>query len=247
MTQEVVIIIPARFKSSRFPGKPLANILGKPLILHVVEVCVKVLGKEAVYVATEDNRIKKLVETAGYNVVMTSEFPQTGTDRLAEAAEKIPANIYINVQGDEPMVDPKDIAKIIEAKKIDPERVINGYAKLGQNEDPNSLNIPKVVFTESGQMAYMSRRLLPASKDLTNVPKYYYKQVCIYGFSKKDLIEYARFSRKSQLEAYEDIEILRYLDIGIPVKMVEMSGGSLAVDEPDDIKKVEFEMRRFGR
>ena len=161
---KTVIIIPARFKSSRFPGKPLTPILGKPMILWVAEICAKVLPVEFVYIATDDSRIKEIVENAGFNVVMTSEKALTGTDRIADAANQIDADIYINVQGDEPLLNPNDILSIINIKKKYPNEVINGYCRISDNEDPTSLNIPKVVFNENSQMIYMSRQLIPGTK-----------------------------------------------------------------------------------
>ena len=242
---KTVIIIPARFKSSRFPGKPLAKILGKPLILWVAELSAKALPKEFVYVATEDERIQEVVESAGFNVVMTTERPLTGTDRLAEVVHQIDADIYINVQGDEPLVSPSDILKIIETKKEFPNDIIKGYCKIGDDEDPHSLNIPKVIFTEDRRMIYMSRQLIPGSKVKDNKPPDYHKAVCIYAFSKQDLIDYAEFGRKSQLEQYEDIEVLRFLEFGSTVRLVETKQGSLAVDVPEDIAPVEAELLRL--
>ena len=241
---KTVIIIPARYKSKRFPGKPLTLILGKPMILWVAELCAEALSAEFVYIATEDFQIKKIVEKAGFNVVMTSDKCLTGTDRLAEAATQIEADIYVNVQGDEPLLNPTDILSIIEAKKIYPNDVINGYSKIGDNEEPENVNIPKVIFNEDQQMVYMSRNLLPGGKSKDFVPPHYYKQVCIYAFSKKELSDYAEFGRKGTLEYYEDIEILRFLDIGVNIRVVETKSVSLAVDVPDDVIKVEEEMSR---
>lgn len=236
---KTVIIIPSRYKSSRFPGKPLTQILGKPLILWVAELCARALPVEHVYVATEDERIKEVVEKNRFNVVMTSDKPLTGTDRLAEAAEQIDADIYINVQGDEPLVNPEDILKIIEAKKQYPDDVINGYCSIAEEEDPRSINIPKAIFTEDQRMVYMSRQLLPGFKSEEKAPSSYYKAVCIYAFSKNDLRDYAGFGRKSALEQCEDIEILRFLEIGTTIRLVETQEGSLAVDVPEDVARVE--------
>ena len=161
---KTVIIIPARYKSTRFPGKPLTLILGKPMILWVAEICAEVLPTEFVYIATEDFQIKEVVEKAGFNVVMTSNKCLTGTDRLAEVATQIESDIYVNVQGDEPLLNPADILSIIEAKKQYPNEVINGYSKISDNEEPESVNIPKVIFNEDQQMVYMSRNLLPGTK-----------------------------------------------------------------------------------
>ena len=236
---KTVIIIPARFKSSRFPGKPLTSILGKPMILWVAEICAKALPIEFVYIATDDLRIKEVVEEAGFNVVMTSKKALTGTDRIADAANQIDADIYINVQGDEPLLDPNDILSIIDIKKKYPNEVINGYCKINDNENPESLNIPKVVFNENNQMLYMSRHLIPGSKSKQIKPPHYFKQVCIYAFNKNELLDFVNFGRKSTIENYEDIEILRFLDIGTKIRVVETLGSSLAVDVPEDVKKVE--------
>ena len=241
---KTVIIIPARYKSTRFPGKPLTLILGKPMILWVAELCAEVLPAEFVYVATEDFQIKEIVEKAGFNVVMTSNKCLTGTDRLAEAAAQIEADIYVNVQGDEPLLNPTDILKIIEAKKLYPNEIINGYCKIGDNEEPESVNIPKVIFNENQQMVYMSRNLLPGAKTKDFFPPHYYKQVCIYAFNKQELIDYAEFGRKGTLEYYEDIEILRFLDIGVNIRVVETKNISLAVDVPKDVLRVEEEILR---
>jgi 3-deoxy-manno-octulosonate cytidylyltransferase (CMP-KDO synthetase) len=237
-----VIMIPARFKSSRFPGKPLVSLLGKPMILWVAELCSKALEREDVYVATDDRRIHDVVTAAGFKAVMTGDDAPTGTDRLAEAATKIDADIYINVQGDEPLLDPEDIRKVIGYKEQYPEEIINGYCALGPLEDPNDVNIPKVVFSESGRLLYMSRRAVPGYKADGNRPTEYYKQVCIYAFSKKELMMFRSFNRKSAIEKHEDIEILRFLEWNQPIRMVRTKGASYAVDVPEDVGKVEKAM-----
>ena len=119
----------------------------------------------------------------------------TGTDRLAEAAESINAEIIVNVQGDEPLVDPEDILKVIDAKLEAPESIINGFSYLNESEDPQSVNIPKVITTEDDQLIYMSRLAIPGYKDNKNAPQRYKKQVCIYAFSKEDLKQYRAFGR----------------------------------------------------
>ncbi len=234
-----VVVIPARYKSSRFPGKPLVNLLGKPMILWVSELSAKAVGQENVYIATDDERISKVVTTAGFNAIMTSEQCLTGTDRLAEVANKIQADIYINVQGDEPLVNPKDIVNIIKAKKQYYDEIINGYCSISTDEDPNNVNIPKVIFTEDNSLIYMSRQAIPGYKDEIQAPNQYYKQVCIYAFTADELKSYADFGRKSTLEASEDIEIIRFLEWGKKIRMVKTSPGSLAVDTQEDVAKVE--------
>ncbi len=238
-----IVVIPARYKSSRFPGKPLVSLLGKPMILWVAELSAKAVGSEFVYVATDDQRIANVVKNSGYQVVMTSNNALTGTDRLAEVADKIEADIYINVQGDEPLVDPEDIKKIIEEKKKFPDKVINGYACLDKNENPDNINIPKVIFTEDKKMVYMSRKALPGYKDLKNAPDVFYKQVCIYAFSRRQLKQYRQYGHKSALEKSEDIEILRFMEWGQDIYMVETAPSTFAVDVPEDVEMVECGLR----
>ena len=239
---KTVIIIPARFKSTRFPGKPLVPLLGKPMILWVAEICAKALPIDCVFIATDDLKIKKVVESAGYKVIMTSAKALTGTDRIAEAASQISADIIINVQGDEPLLDHKDILSIIDEKKKHPNEVINGYCKINVSEDAKSLNIPKVVFNEKNLMVYMSRQLIPGTKSENFSPPSYYKQVCIYAFNQNELKKYREYGRKGTLELYEDIEILRFLDLGSKIRLVETNNASLAVDVPEDVPRVEAEL-----
>lgn len=239
-----VVVIPARYKSTRFPGKPLVPLLGKPMIIWVAELSAQAVGHSNVYVATDDQRIADTVTGAGFNAVLTSDSALTGTDRLAEAAQKIDADIYINVQGDEPLVDPNDICRIRDEKKKDMASVINGFSWISDEENPSSINIPKVITDESGNLVYMSRSLIPGHKDPKNTPAKYKKQVCIYAFTKEELLRYKSFGRKSYLEQCEDIEILRFLEIRIPVKMIETRPGSLAVDIPEDVIAVEAALSR---
>ena len=240
-----VIVIPARYKSSRFPGKPLVMLLGKPMVQWVAELSAKAVGQENVYVATDDDRIAQVVSELGYKAVITSEQCLTGTDRLAECAKTIEADIYINVQGDEPLVNPEDILKVIEAKNAYPNEVINGYAVIGDDEDATSVNIPKVIFTEDKHLVYMSRQAIPGFKDQKNAPIEYYKQVCIYAFNRQELLAYGQYGKKSILEYSEDIEIIRFLEWHQPIRMVNTKPGSLAVDVPEDVEKVEAALKRL--
>ncbi len=238
------VVIPARHASSRFPGKPLVPLLGKPMILWVAELSARAVGKNHVYVATDDERIAAVSKEAGFNAVMTSEHALTGTDRLAEAAEQLAEyDVFVNVQGDEPLVDPADIIRCLELKSDNPDLIVNGYCWIGEDEIVSSVNIPKVITTESDMMVYMSRSAVPGYKDPKNAPSQYKKQVCIYGFSRSDLTAYAAFGRKSALEKSEDIEILRFLELDRRILMFKCATGSLAVDVPEDVAKVEAALR----
>ena len=235
--KEVSIIIPARFKSSRFPGKPLAKILGKEMILRVCDICKKVIKKKNVFVATDDKRIIKTVSRSDYNFIKTSKNCLTGTDRVFQASKKIKTNIIINVQGDEPVINPSDIKKIIKAKKRFPNHVICGFNEIPYKKADN-INIPKVVFNKNFDMVYMSRSLIPKRKNINNKSKVF-KQVCIYGFNLHQLKKFYSLWNRGTLEKIEDIELLRFLDLNINVKMVKVSKRSISVDVKEDIKKVE--------
>jgi len=237
---KVVIIIPSRYQSSRFPGKPLKKILNKEMIIWVAEACERALGKKLVYVATDDSRIHDKVRKFGFQTIHTSKFCLTGTDRVAEASKKINSKIYINVQGDEPLVKPQDIISILNAKLKYPDHVVCGYTIISINENPLNKNIPKVVFNKKKELIYISRSLIPGTKDKNlSIKKKYYKQVCIYAFNKFELDKFYSFKKKSTIEKSEDIEILRFFDLNKKIKMIKITSGNIAVDEKSDIKKIE--------
>jgi len=238
-----VVVIPARYASSRFPGKPLVNLLDKPMVIWVAEIAAVSVGKENVYIATDEKRISKIAESFQYNYIMTDSNLLTGTDRVAQAAEKINADIYVNLQGDEPLVLPENINKIIKQKVINTNYIVNGYCHLSVKEDPNNINIPKVITNEKSEMVYMSRKAIPGTKSLSLKNQDYKKQVCIYAFNYKELQDFRNFGRKSYLEENEDIEILRFLELKKNIFMVELSSGSLAVDVPEDVPLVEEKLK----
>lgn len=231
------IVIPARFESSRFPGKPLASILGKPMIQWVYEKCVSVLDPKDVYIATDHEGIRQCVEGFGGQVLMTSNRCLTGTDRIAEAALDLDYEFFVNVQGDEPMISPKDIEAVISQHKSSPSHIFNAYATISSESDFRSSSVPKVVVGQDGQLLYISRAAIPTNKDLGFIEAD--RQVCIYIFSKKHLEFFGNSENKSPIEEIEDIEILRFLEAGYSVKMVRVDNQSLAVDYPEDLARVE--------
>lgn len=243
---DILGVIPARYASSRFPGKPLVDILGTPMVVHVARVTAEALGAENVIVATEDDRIARVVRDHGFSAEMTSPTALTGTDRVAAIAARIDARVYVNVQGDEPMLDSDDIVRVVDAKRAGPPGVVNAMCPLAEDDDPESVHIPKVVIDEGGRMLYMSRQRLPGHKDKSNRPSVYWKQVCIYAYSGDELARYVALGRKSRLEQCEDIEVLRFLELGIPVWMVEVSGSTYAVDSPSDVERVSRAMLKRG-
>jgi 3-deoxy-manno-octulosonate cytidylyltransferase (CMP-KDO synthetase) len=240
-----VAVIPARYASTRYPGKPLVPLLGRPMLLWVADVCAEALGAASVVVATDDERIRAVAAEAGFRVEMTSDRALTGTDRIAEVADRLGSDVILNVQGDEPLLDPTDLLRIAEVKAAHPDVVVNGYHPLAPDEDPENPNLPKVVLDRDERLLYMSRCAVPGTKSGGPSPTTtYLKQVCIYGFSPDDLQLFASVTGKGPLEAAEDIEILRFLELGRPVQMVRTSTASLAVDAPEDVAKVEEALLR---
>lgn len=237
MVPKVAVVIPARYKSSRFPGKPLAKIKGKEMILWVAGIAELAVGLENVYVATENEEIVDVVKSYGYKVVLTSDSCLTGTDRVAEAALEIDADIIINIQGDEPMLNPDDIKKVIECKLANPDHIVNCMAYLNSREDVEDKKIPKVITNLQDELIYMSRNAIPGTKTGNGSnPK---KQVCIYAFNREHLQAFTSVSSKTPLEAQEDIEIVRFLELGYKVKMLTVDSNTHAVDYPEDIAIVE--------
>ena len=229
------VIIPARFQSTRFAGKPLVDIHGKPMIQHVYERSVEAVGSDFVHVATDSDEIQSAVKGFGGSVIRTSETCLTGTDRIAEANKVLGADFIVNVQGDEPMVNPCDIKTVFLAMQKDSSRVINCYCEI-EDWERGMASVPKVVVSQGQKLLYMSRAGIPFDKKLKSHA--FFKQVCIYGFSNQHLDLFSRQSGKTENEIHEDIELLRFLDIDIPVQMVKVLGGSHAVDTPQDLERV---------
>jgi 3-deoxy-manno-octulosonate cytidylyltransferase (CMP-KDO synthetase) len=232
-----VVVIPARYASSRFPGKPLAPIRGEPMLAWVWRRCCEAVGPEAVIVATDDDRISSVAKGYGMRVEMTSSDHQTGTDRVAEVAGRIDASLVVNVQGDEPMLDPAHIRAVIDAFDPGRDQVVNAMSPIEDRASHLSLSVPKVVAAPDGRLLYMSRGPIPMTKG--GDPTAGMRQVCIYAFAPEALRAFAAHGRKTPLEDVEDIEILRFLELGIPVRMIEVAAGSVAVDFPEDIATVE--------
>jgi len=230
------VIIPARYQSSRFPGKPLVDILGKTMIQRVWERCCLAVERNLVYIATDSEEIQKVAVEFGAQVIMTSSDCLTGTDRLAEANLQLDCDFIVNVQGDEPLISPTDIQTVIKEYENAPNTIINAMCRLKNEQEFRSFTVPKVVVSNSGNLLYMSRSPIPVTK--TDQFKFGYKQVCIYAFSKEHLDFFASHQKKTAIEEIEDIEILRFLENDIPVKMIEVATSNIAVDVPDDLKKV---------
>ncbi len=233
---DFLLVIPARYNSSRFPGKPLAKINSKTMLQMVWEKCVKAVGEVNVLIATDDERIGNHCKLNNMHFSLTSKKCLTGTDRLIEIANKIKRKFYINVQGDEPLVKPTDIKKIIRESFKNPKLIINGMCQITNKDEFTNLNVPKLVTNKDNYLLYMSRASIPANKK--NKFTRAYKQVCIYSFPRNVLKSKKILNKKTSLEKIEDIEILRFLENGFKIKMIELSRDSIAVDTPSDLRKV---------
>jgi 3-deoxy-manno-octulosonate cytidylyltransferase (CMP-KDO synthetase) len=215
----------------------LAQLRGTSLIQRTWEQSARAVPPVDVYVATDDQRIAEHCRAFGAQVVMTSSSCLTGTDRVHDAAQQIDADAFVNVQGDEPLIDPGDILAVIDAARRHPDAVVNAMCPIDDEETFRSPNVPKVLAAPDGRLLYMSRGAVPTDKALGFVRAW--RQVCVYAFAQEALARFASTSSKTPLEQIEDIEILRFLEFGVPVHMVAVSSASLAVGEPDDIARVE--------
>lgn len=240
-------IIPARYASTRFPGKPLAEIGGTPMVVLVCRQASKVLDE--VYVATDNELIAETVRKYGFNVVMTSENHKTGTDRIAEAVSKLNtgADVVINIQGDEPFVDPEQISSLMKCFN-DPATDIATLARRFPVEDgidnvfnPNKV---KVVFSPSGKALYFSRSPIPfvRSADKENWMKVqdFYVHVGMYAYRKDVLLKLSQL-KQTPLELAESLEQLRWLENGYTIKVAQTTKPTIGIDTPEDLENA----RRF--
>ena len=239
-----VVIIPARYGSSRLKGKPLVDLCGTPMIVRTYLQCIKACPPEKVFVACDDERIKVVCEQYNIQVLMTSSDCLTGTDRVAECAQQLDADVYINVQGDEPVFNPEDLDTFINTAQKFPTDVLNGVCEINDEALFRSGTIPKAVMRADGRLLYMSRAGIPTNKKHEFITSW--RQVCVYAFPKKSLEAFKAQKVKTPLEQIEDIEILRFLELGWEVRMVPLSTQSVAVDTPEDIVKIEKVIQQRG-
>jgi 3-deoxy-manno-octulosonate cytidylyltransferase (CMP-KDO synthetase) len=237
--KSIGLIIPARAASSRFPNKPLALIGGKKMIQRVWENAARDFNPSNIWIATDDSIIFSEAQAFGANAIMTSDQCLTGTDRIAEANKTLNFDYVMNVQGDEPILEPWILEKVLKVTQEEDFDALNCMAPILQYADFMSLDIPKVVTNSNDELLYMSRAPIPQGKEENNLLQRVFRQVCVYVFSQKALSFYGKDKKKSSLETIEDIEILRLLEHSCPVKMIEVQSSSVAVDKPEDIKRVE--------
>jgi len=233
-------IIPARYASTRFPGKPLVNINGKSMLQRVFEQCLK-SNLDRLVVATDDERIAKHVEAFGGEVTLTSSAHKSGTDRISEAADQLQLNedsIVINIQGDEPFIDPQDINLLIGCFENPTTQIVTLVKKIDTIESLENPNNPKVVLNSNKEALYFSRAPVPYLKDFKkedwlNHHKFF-KHIGVYGFRISVLKEISRLPI-GVLEQKERLEQLRWLENGYRIQIVETKSESIAVDCPEDL------------
>lgn len=239
---KIIGIIPARYASTRFPGKPLALIAGKPLIQRVVEQCQKAKSLSEVIVATDDTRIFEVAQDF-CRVEMTSPDHPSGSDRIAEIAERNSCNAIINIQGDEPLIDPEVIDAV--AGALGSNEMSTAATAIKESSEYENPNVVKVVVNVSGHALYFSRRTIPFLRDAANrsvaeqlAAFPFFKHLGIYGYRRETLLRLVKFPQ-SPLEQAEKLEQLRALENGIRIAVVKVSYDSIGVDLPEDAQRVE--------
>ena len=239
-------IIPARYASTRFPGKPLQLIAGKPLIQHVVERCQLAKALSEVVVATDDHRI---ADVAGRfcRVEMTSPDHPSGTDRIAEVVGRNDCDAAVNIQGDEPLIDPAVVDAV--ARALADSRMSTAATPIRDTAEYESANVVKVVVNVAGRALYFSRRTSPFVRDAASRPIAehlaafpFLKHLGIYGYRREALLQLVKFP-VSALEAAERLEQLRALDNGLEIAVVQVLHDSVGVDVPEDVARVEKLLR----
>jgi 3-deoxy-manno-octulosonate cytidylyltransferase (CMP-KDO synthetase) len=248
---KVIAVIPARWDSTRFPGKPLAKIIDKPMIQWVVESVNNVQSISDVIVATDDKRIYTTVIDFGGRAEMTDKSHPSGSDRIAQVVAGMSCDIVVNIQGDEPLVSPEDIDKGINSILSDSSiQIATLKIKINSLDEFLDPNIVKVVTNQNNLALYFSRSPIPFDRDApANIKPstnhlYGYKHVGLYAYTRTFLLEFSKWE-KSLLEETEKLEQLRILERGIPIKVEETTNDSIGVDCPEDVIKVENILRKM--
>jgi 3-deoxy-D-manno-octulosonate cytidylyltransferase len=236
-SSEALGVIPARYGSTRFPGKPLADIAGDPMIQHVYERASEASELDRIVVATDDERIVDTVEAVGGTAVMTDPEHRTGTDRVAEVARRFDHDIIVNIQGDEPLIDPDVIDATVTALRANEPQMATPISLISNEEALDSRNTVKVVVAEDGRALYFSRSRIPSGGEIGSA----FKHIGLYAFETELLLSYVEM--ESELEEQEDLEQLRLLENGFGIQTIEVDYDAREVNVEGDIKAVEERMR----
>lgn len=253
LNTRAVVVIPARFASSRLPGKPLLEINGRPMILRVAERALAARNIERAIVATDDERIMDVVRAAGFEAMLTSKDHATGSDRLAEVAALLDdVEIIVNVQGDEPLISPRTIERAVdELSNNDEAMIVTTCEEISEAEDVLSHDVVKVVKDAAGRALYFSRLPIPHLRDevrehgtlslaLKRNPellKNFRKHTGLYAYRRRVLLEFTAWPQ-SFLERLESLEQLRALERGVIIKVIEVDEPSIGVDTEEDLERV---------
>ena len=234
---KVVGIIPARWGSTRFPGKPLHGIAGKPLIQHVWERCIEAGCFQQIIIATDDMRIAEVCFGFGAEITLTSPDHQSGTDRIAEVAAKLKeASLIFNIQGDEPLIDPSLLQRLVRNIKNDKHiKIITAATPISPDASLNEHNV-KVVFDSAGDALYFSRSRIPFQRAESKVDLY--KHLGIYGYRRMALLDFVNLP-PGILEQVEQLEQLRALENGVKIRVIVSESSSIGVDTPEDATEAE--------
>ena len=237
---QVVVVIPARYASSRLPGKPLVLLGGKPMVQRVYERAKLAQTVTRVVVATDDQRIVDAVKAIGAEARMTRSDHRTGTERIAEVAAHEGGDIFVNVQGDEPLIDPASIDTAVGALLEEPAAQVATVATpVRHKADIMDPNVVKVVLDFDGNALYFSRAPVPWIRDTQqNLTVKYWKHLGLYVFQKDALLEYPTLPH-GELEKIEQLEQLRWLENGWKIRVAEVAHDSVSVDVPEDVARVE--------
>ncbi len=239
---KIIGVIPARYKSSRFPGKPLADICGKPMIWWVYNQVKKVKELNEVYVATDDLRIKDICDKLNIKNIMTSDKHGTSTERAYEVAQKISSDMYVVINGDEPLINPAIISAIIPEKKPNDDFFVgNLMTEIKSPVEAVDFTNIKVVTDENSNALFMSRSPIPYPKSCIDYKYYKHVGVLIYDIN---ALKFFAETEKGYNETIEDINELRYIEHGKKIKMIKVEANSLSVDTPKDLEYVREEINR---
>lgn len=234
---KIIAMIPARYNASRFPGKLMKDLGGKPVVVRTYEAALQTHLFDEVYVVTDSEVIFKTIETAGGKAIMSKTAHECGSDRIAEAVEGMEVDIVINVQGDEPFIDVVSLEKLIEVFKKDTDKEIDLASLMVPMSDQKAIENPnnvKVITDANNFALYFSRSPIPFHRDASIAVKYY-KHKGIYAFRKEAILAFYHLPM-TPLEMAEKIEAIRYLEVGKRIKMVETNVESIGIDTPEDLE-----------
>ena len=235
---KIIAMIPARYNASRFPGKLMKDLGGKPVILRTYQAALQTKLFDDVYIVTDSDVIYNTIIDAGGKAIISKTAHECGSDRIAEAVENIEADIVINVQGDEPFIDAVSLAKLIDVFKKDDEKEIDLASlkvQITSKEEIENPNNVKVITDVNNLAIYFSRSVIPFHRD-RDINIKYYKHKGVYAFRKQALLDFYK-TPITPLEAAEKIEAIRYQEIGKKIKMVETDIEAVGIDTPEDLEK----------